>query len=349
MPIDTAAPTPAPAPPPAPAPADVAWQLVTASWTTHVVRAMAVLGIADHLAAGPQRIDDLATLTNTHAPTLERLLHALVGLGLVAGDDAGSVSLTPVGEYLRTDTPGTALPFALGVMAPHFELAWHALPDAVQTGQSVFAQVHGSNFWDYLSAHPTAGAAFDAAMSGGGDLARMLLATRDLSGVRTLVDVGGGQGRLLTGALSAMPEMHGILFDQPDVVARAGQVIDAAGVRDRCTVVGGDFFAEVPSGGDGYVLATIIHDWPDAESVEILRTCHRAMAPGARIWLIENVVTSGPGNLWTAQLDLLMLVLFGAQERSAAQYQTLLETAGFTDVAVFPVERTLSIIEAVRP
>jgi hypothetical protein len=256
--------------------------------------------------------------------------------------------LTAVGEYLRRDVPDSAYPFSIGVMAPHFEQALHALPDAVRTGQSTFDRVHGRDFWSYLAAHPEAGADFDAAMSGGANFARMLLAARDLTEIRTLVDVGGGQGRLLAAALAAQPHLQGILFDQPQVIARAEPVLAAAGVRDRCTLVGGDFFVEVPSGGDAYVLTTIIHDWPDEQAVAILRTCHRAMSPGARIWLIENVVTPGDPDLWTAQLDLLMLVLFGAQERTAAEFLSLLETAGFAQVTFIPTDRTGGIIEAVR-
>jgi hypothetical protein len=241
------------------------------------------------------------------------------------------------------------LPFALGVMAPHFEQALQALPEAVRTGQPTFARVHGRGFWEYLAAHPEAGENFDAAMGSDTNSARLLLAARDFSTIRKLVDIGGGQGRLLATFLAALPELQGILFDQPQVLAGADPVLAETGVRDRCTLVPGDFFVEVPSGGDAYVLSTIIHDWPDEQAVQILRNCHRAMAPGARIWLIENVVVPGEPDLWTAQLDLLMLVLFGAQERTAAEYQTLLESAGFSDVTVIPGDRATAIIEAIRP
>jgi hypothetical protein len=329
-------------------PREAAWQLVTATWIAHPIRAMAVLGLADHLAAGPRTIDDLAVATGTHAPTLARLVSALVSLGLCDEDGQGRIRLTPIGEFLRADVPGTVRPFALGVMSPTFERAWHELPAAVRTGQPVFSDVHGLGFWDYLAAHPKEGARFDAAMSGGAERARGLLAVRDLASLGTLVDVGGGQGRLLATALAAVPGLRGVLFDRPEVLAGAEPILAEAGVRDRCDLVGGDFFAAVPGGGDAYVLASIIHDWPNEQAVAILRSCHRAMAPGARIWLIENVLAAGKADGWTRLLDLLMLVLFGAQERTTEEYRALLEAAGFAEVTVLPGEQPWSIVEAVR-
>lgn len=329
-------------------PAAAARQLATASWISHSIRTMVVLGIADLLASGPRSIDALAEATGTHTPTLARLLRALVALGVCARAEGDQVRLTPVGEYLRSDVPGSSSPFVMGVMTPSIERVWHELPEALRTGQPVFSQVHGLGFWEYLAAQPEDGARFDA-MSGGERRARMLMDLRDLSSLGTLVNVGGGQGRLLATALAATPTLRGILVDQPQVIARAEPVLAEAGVRDRCTLVGGDFFAEVPSGGDAYVLTSIIHNWPDEQALAILRTCHRAMRPGARIWLIEHVLTAADGDTYAPLLDLLMLVLYGAQERTGTEYQAFLETVGFTEVVVLRGEGTWGIVEAVRP
>jgi len=121
-----------------------------------------------------------------------------------------------------------------------------------------------------------------------------------------------------------------------------------AGVRDRCNLVGGDFFASIPAGGDAYVLAQIVHDWPDQEAIAILRACYRAMAPGARVWIIERVVQPGDAYDRAKLADLMMLVLFGAQERTADEYRTLLETAGFDRVTVHTTESPWSVVEATR-
>lgn len=325
-------------------------QMASASWISHAVRAMAVLGLADHLADGPRTADELAVATQTHAPTLARLVRALAALGLLAHDDAGRVRLTPLGEPLQATAPASLRPYVLAIFAPHVERAWHDLPQAVRTGEATFPHVHGLGFWDFFAAHPEEGALFDAAMTGSGDVrSRLLPAVMDLATVGTLVDVGGGQGRMLAAALAATPNLRGVLFDRPDVLPGAETFLTAAGVRDRCDLMGGDFFASVPTGGDAYVLGHIVHDWPDEQALTILRTCHRAMAPGARLWLVEQVIQPGDAYDRAKLMDLLMLVLFGAQERSADEYRALLAAAGFGQVTVHPTDTPFSVVEAIRP
>jgi len=330
-------------------PREAVQQLLNAAWVSHAIRAMAALGLADHLAPGPRTLGELTEATGAHAPTLARFLRTLAALGLCATDSEGRVRLTPRGEVLRSDAPNTVRPYALAIHAPHVERAWDGLPEAVRTGEPAFPRVHGLSLWDYLAAHPAEQALFDAAMTAGVDVrARALMAARDLSGLGTLVDVGGGQGRLLAASLTATPGLRGVLVDRPEVLPGAEAFLEAAGVRDRCELVGGDFFAAVPAGGDAYVLALIVHNWPDDETTAILRACHRAMAPGARLWLVEQVVEPGDAYDRAKQRDLLMLVLFGAQERTEAEYRALLEAAGFEWVAVHPTDTPYSVVEAVR-
>ncbi len=324
-------------------------RMVIGSWISQAIRTMAVLGLADHLAAGPRTADELAGESGAHAPSLDRLLRALSALGLCVRDDEGRVRLTPLGECLRSDAPNSLKPYVLMIAAPWLQRTWEKLPDAVRTGEPTFTQVHGVGFWDYLAAHPEEGALFDAAMSGGAEVrAEALLAACDLSGVGTIVDVGGGQGRLLAAVLAAVPRLRGILADRPEVVAGGEEVLRMAGVAGRCAVVGSDFFTSVPPGGDAYVLAQIIHDWPEQEALTILSTCHQAMAPGARLWLIEQVIQPGDDSVELTLLDLNMLMLFGAQERTAEEYQKLLEAAGFGEIRVLPTDTGWSVVEAVR-
>ena len=331
-------------------PREAMLQLLNAAWASHAVRAMAVLGLADHLAPGPRTPSELADAIGAHAPSLARFLRTLAGLGLCATDGDGRVRLTPRGELLRSDTQNSVRPYAMAIHAPHFERAWDALPESVRTGEPAFPRVHGVDLWDYLAARPEEQMLFDAAMTGGADVrARALLDARDLSGLGALVDIGGGQGRLLAAALTANPGLRGILLDRPDVLPGAEAFLTAAGVRDRCQLVGGNFFAAVPPGGNAYVLAIVIHDWPDEQAVQILRACHRAMEPGARLWLVEQVVHAGDAYDRAKLLDMLMLAIFGAQERTEAEYRTLLEKAGFAQITVHATETPYSVVEATRP
>jgi hypothetical protein len=174
----------------------------------------------------------------------------------------------------------------------------------------------------------------------------------DVAGVKTVVDVGGGKGGTLAALLGAVPTLRGVLADRPEVVAAAGPVLEAAGVADRCDVVPSDFFVEVPAGGDAYVLGQILHDWPEEDCRRILRTIRAAMAPDARLWVVEEVLAPdgqppGPAQVPITLLDLAMLICFGSQERTGEEYAALLESCGFTDVVVREGGVGWSVIEAV--
>lgn len=314
-----------------------------------VARTMVVLGIPDHLTDRPCTVGELAQLTGTHSPSLARLVRALVSLGLCTYGQDNRVKLTPLGETLRSDTPDSLTSMALLLTAPWLQRIWENLPEAIRTGGAVCSQAHGVSFWDYLAAHPDDGKTFDAGMTEGAvNRGQALLAARDLTRIGTLVDVGGGAGRLLTVVLAGIPGLRGHLVDRPDVVEGADEVLQAASVADRCTVTGADFFVSVPRGGDAYVLAQILHDWPDKEAFAILRTCHQAMDAGTRLWIIERVLPQDDGSAGDALRDLNMLVLVGGQERTADEYQALLEEAGFGDMAIHATEIGWDVIEVIR-
>ncbi len=120
-------------------------------------------------------------------------------------------------------------------------------------------------------------------------------------------------------------------------MAGAAEVFEAYGVGNRCEAVVCDFFKAVPDGGDGYVLSNILHDWNDDRCREILRRIHEAAPPGARVLLLEMVLPDeqdgvSPDSAPVHLLDLMMLLNFGARERSLAEYAALLEAARFGEV-----------------
>jgi hypothetical protein len=314
----------------APSPRSALTGLITGHYISQAIYVAAKLGIADQLQDGAKGSEELAKSTKTHAPTLYRLLRALAGVGVFDEDDGGRFSLTPLSEYLVSDVADSARAFAITMNEPWFRRAWEGLPYSVETGQSAFDQVHGIGFWEYLTRDPAAGALFAAAMTGGAsERAKLLLRTCDWQGVRTLVDVGGGEGQLLAVVLASHPEMRGLLFDRPEVVTGASAVLQEARVADRCQVVTGDFFERVPEDGDAYVMSQILHDWDDDPAVTILQNCRRAMRQGARLLLIELVLAPRGRADRAAMGDLNMLVLLGGRERTAAEFDTLLQAAGF--------------------
>jgi SAM-dependent methyltransferase len=166
--------------------------------------------------------------------------------------------------------------------------------------------------------------------------------------IRTVADVGGGQGTLLVEILRRHPHLQGIVFDVPTVAARAEAVLEAADLRDRCEVLAGDFFAAVPPGADCYLLANVLHDWDDARAAEILGNCRRALARGGRVLIVERLIPGDPGQAVPTLLsDINMLVITGGQERTDAEYGALLAAAGLRLTAVRPVAFPYGVIEGV--
>ncbi|HET9000058.1 MAG TPA: methyltransferase [bacterium] len=306
------------------------------------------LRLADLLKDGPRSSDDLAAATGTHPASLYRLLRALAAIDVFLEDSHRRFALTPLGECLRSDATEPVAPWAVFIGQPEYWQAWGHLLDSVRTGEHAFRHVHGMNTWEYYARNPEAGAAFDGAMtSRSRRQANAVLNACDFKRFACVVDVGGGHGLLLSAILANHPPLRGVLFDQPHVVAGSEPVLRAAGVADRCQVVGGDFFESVPHGGDAYVLKFILHDWEDEQATVILRNCRRAIAPNGKLLVIESEISPPNEGATGKFLDLTMLVHTGGRERTREEWTALFATAGFRMVGATPTEAQASIIEGV--
>lgn len=319
-------------------------RLLTGYWLTQAVYVAAKLGIADLLTSGPRSAADLALATRVHAPSLYRLLRALASVGVFVEQDGQRFALTPLAECLR-DAPGSQRSLALMVGEEQYR-AWGELLHCVTTGQTAFDKQYGMPLFDFLAQHPDKAKVFDEAMVGvhGRETAAMLDAY-DFSDLGLLVDIGGGNGSLLTGVLQRHPKLRGILYDLPGVAERAKANIAAAGLSERCQVVGGSFFESVPSGADAYLLRHIIHDWDEQKCLQILGCVHRAIGPQGKLLLVEGVVPPGNGPSFTKLLDLAMLVVPGGKERTAGEYEALFATGGFSLTRIVPTKAEVSVIE----
>ena len=323
-------------------------RLVNGYQVTQAIHVAAVLGIADLLADGPRSSDDLAAATETHPGTLYRLLRALAGVGVFREEADRHFALTDLGACLRSDAPEPVGGWAAFVGESYHWQAWSALLHSVQTGENAFRHVHGIDSWTFRSHHPELSASFDRAMT---DLSRQLSSAiqeaYDFGRFEHVVDVGGGNGAFLAAILAKHPAMHGVLFDQPHVVSGAGAVLAAAGVADRCQVVGGSFFESVPAGGDAYVLKAILHDWEDEPCVQILRTCRTAMADGAALLVVERELGRPNQDPDAKFSDLNMLVGPMGQERTPDEYAALFAEARFQFVRFTPSAVGTGIYEGV--
>jgi ubiquinone/menaquinone biosynthesis C-methylase UbiE len=315
---------------------------------TQAIHVAATLGIADLLKDGPRFADDLAAATGSHPGALYRVLRALAAVGVFREEADRRFSLAPMGRCLCSDAERPVGPYAAFVGRPHHWQAWGDLLHSTLTGENAFRHVHGVGVWDYLANNPEEGAIFDRAMTGNSrGIAERIMSAYDFSPFGRVVDVAGGQGALLAAILAAHQTMSGILFDRPEVVARARPVLEAARVTERCEVVGGSFFEAVPEGGDAYLLKYILHDWDDAASFSILRACRRACGPNAKLLVMERVVAPPNEGTETKISDLNMLVSPGGKERTGKEFVALLASAGFRMERIVEVDARLSVIEGV--
>jgi O-methyltransferase domain/Dimerisation domain len=325
-----------------PAPAKTLLPMITGFMMSQAIGVAVQLNLADLLAKGPLDSDALALQTQTHAPSLRRLLRALAGAGLVEELACGRFDLTPLGAQLRTGVSGSLRNFALMFCGERAWRSWGDLIHSVRTGTSAAEHLYGMSGFAYFARHPEAGSVFNAAMAEATEqVAAALVGAHHFSRFGTIVDVGGGNGALLTAILAAFPQPRGIVFDLPKGSEGAAARIGAAGLGARCQVVEGDFFQSVPSGGDAYLLKAVIHDWPDDRSVGILQKCRHAMTAQGTLLLIERVmperIEATATHRQITLMDLNMMVMPGGRERTEAEFKALLESAGFRWIATQPL------------
>jgi orsellinic acid C2-O-methyltransferase len=324
--------------------------MINASWTTQAIRSACELRLPELLAAGAADAQAVAERAGAHAPALQRLLRALVTLSLCTEDDRGRFALTPGGRLLCEDHPQSVRAWALlagGVIWQR----WGELDDSVRSGLSHRRRHGGDDAFDDLSSNPAVAAQFYRAMV---EMTRTVAAAVaqaiDATGVRQVVDVGGGSGELIARVLAAHPQLHGVLFDLPQGLDGATAVLEAAGVAARCTRVAGSFFDGVPEGADLYLLKSVLHNWDDARCVQILQRCRAAMAPRGRVVVLERVMAERVGtsahDRAVARSDLNMLVALSGRERTFGDYAALCRSAGLALQAGPATAGEFSILQA---
>lgn len=329
------------------------YELATGHYISRALFVAAKLGIADLLKDGPRHHNDLAKATDSHAPSLNRMMRLLASVGVFTEQENGKFALTPLGECLRTGAPVSLRAMVMLFTGDRISDSWKDLEYCVRSGEPAYRRRGVTDpFLDSLRT-PEESANFDAAMADFTRLSAVAVASAyDFTPFTTLVDVGGGNGALMIGILKANPALRGIVFDQPAAAERAKEQIARSGLVDRCQAIGGDFFKEVPVGGDAYILKHVIHDWDDDRAVAILRNCHRAMSPQGKLLIVEGVypprISQSPESRGAAANDVNMLVSTGGRQRSEVEFRSLYESVGFKLARIVPTVARVSVIEGIR-
>jgi len=293
----------------------------------------AELRITDVLYERPRRIDELAAAIACDTASVRRLMRALTSLGICSESHDGLYELAALGSLLRSDVQPSMRSWAIWSSQCQWAL-WGELLGSVRTGENARKRVSGASGYDHLVDDTRMAAVFYQAMV---EITRHVSDAVahgcDLDTARHVVDVGGGHAELLVAVLQAHPRLKGVLFDLPHAVEGARSKLEAADLVQRCEIVGGSFFESVPSGADVYMLKSILHNWDDAHCATILATCRRAMAPQARLLVIERVMpeqmTGSAIERSVIRSDLNMMVGFGGRERTQGEFVALLAAAGF--------------------
>lgn len=322
--------------------------LIQGAVITQAVSAAAKLGIADVLQAGPLTAGEIAGRAGSDPEATFRLLRTLSGYGLFELRPDGRFALAPMGDALREDAPDSMRGLAVLMGHPLLWEEWVHMVESVRTGEASLPKLRGTGAYEFLSANPEYAGVF---FQGMGSMSQAecdpVVAAYDFSGFRTIVDVVGGRGALLAGILAQATGARGVLYDSEAATADAPALFEAAGAADRLTIETGGHFDKLPAGGDAYVLKHILHDFTEPDCLALLTNVRNAIAPDGKLLVIEYVLGDGNEKHLGNIIDLWLMVLLGAKERTLPQYTELFAKAGFTVTRAVPTTSPVSIIEAV--
>ncbi|ALI98678.1 methyltransferase [Rufibacter tibetensis] len=323
-------------------PFDTLAQLAGGYCVARCLHVVAGIGLADHLEETPRSAEELAAELQVHPEALARMMRLLAAHGVFEVHE-GAFKHSAASRLLRQDHPQSLKAFAKMFGLPVFWQIFEGLEHSLQTGRPAAEKVIPEGLWDYFGTHAEENRIFNAAMTSKSfGQAAGVMAAYDFSGFETIGDIGGGRGHLLAAVLQKAPNAKGILFDLPNVVEDASEL-----ASDRLELQAGNFFKDPLPACDGYLLMEIIHDWADEEAVKILKAIRQSAPEGAKLLVIEQLISPDQGPHWSKMLDIHMLALLGGRQRSLPEYQHLFEQSGFRLARMVPTVADVSILEAV--
>jgi hypothetical protein len=326
----------------------VMMQFLFGKQLTYSLSGVARLGVADHMDGSAKPVEEIAGKVGAHAPSLFRVMRMLASLGVFKEGPSRSFALTPVGELLKTDAPGSLRYMAMMFGEEFSTRAYEHIADCLRTGGDGVTEAYGKDIWAVLAERPEQCETFQRAMTNStAGAADAIVEAYDFSRIERLADVGGGHGLLLASILRRNPKLQGVLYDRPEAVAGVPQN-QFAGCEARIGIEAGSFFERLPDGCDAYMMKHIIHDWSDEHCRTILRLMRDKLPKDGRVLICEMVVGDEPGPTPAKMLDIEMLVMtVGGKERTAEEFAALFAASGLRLNRVVPTARPICVIEAV--
>lgn len=328
------------------APQSALMQLLFGKQITYALAGVARLGVADQMNSAPISIDALAEKVGAHSPSLYRVMRMLAGVGVFKEGPERQFALTPVGVQLKTNAQGSLRYMAMLFGDEWTTRAYEHFVDCMRTGSDGVTKAYGKHAFDFLAERPDQAETFQRAMTNSAVSAQAILEAYDFTGIRRVADVGGGHGVLLASILRRYPQMQGVLYDLPEVVAGVSED-RFAGCNGRVAIESGSFFERVPSGCDAFIMKHIIHDWSDDHCRTVLGLMREQLPANGRVLMCEMVVQDDPGPTPAKMLDIEMLVMtVGGKERSPEEFRDLFASAGLRLGRIVPTSSPLCVVEA---
>lgn len=323
--------------------------MVSGAWAAQVVQVGAELGIADVLKDGPLSITELAAATDTHVPSLTRMMRALVSLHVFAEPEPGVYSMTPLSWHLCRDYPGSLRNFIMFFGLDWSWNIWNELPYAIKTGGSAMRRAYGKSIWEYMDERPDDLHMLNAGINEFSTLVNpTILMAYDFSSLNSLVDIGGGYGNFLQLLAERNPSFQGTLFERPPVIAEAKEVWSKSAQASQVTLTPGSFLTdELPAGKDAYLYKFVVNDWGDEYVKPMLRAVRRAIPPHGKLLIAEFLLVQNPEVISTLMNVLTFLSFEGGQGRTEEEFRTLFEETGFTLTRVIPTPSGVCVLEGV--
>jgi len=318
---------------------DLVRQMAASHYLVRSLHVVAELGIADGIGEDATPIADIARRSGSNVDAISRALRLLSSRGIFEVS-ASTIRHTAASRFLRSDDPASLRPLVrMFGQTVQWQTAGN-LKHSIITGDPAITQDDGG-LWGYFARNPADARVFDAAMAAKASVQISdLLASHDFSQYRRVVDVGGGQGHFLRAVIERHQQVIGVLFDLPSVIAGAPQG------NERLELVGGDFFeADLPA-GDAVVMMEVLHDWNDEDCDKILQGARRAMAPESRLIIVEIELHTGNDPEWPKLLDIVMLGVFAARQRTNDEYRAMLTRNGFAVTSQISTPGELTVVTA---
>ena len=319
-------------------------------WISKAIAVAAELEIADILEEGPKTIEEIARISGTHAPSLYRVMRVLAGEGIFKEKQNKTFTLTPLAKELL-EKKSSAKYMVLNVVSPVNWKLFGEMLHCIKTGENATVKTLGADtIFEYLEKDPKENEIYNKSMASTSKSAcAAIVSAYDFSKFKNIIDVGGGQGYLISTLLYKNEKLKGVIFDLPHVIKGSDKNFEKFGVSRRAKAIPGSFFDFIPEGADAYLLKNIIHTWDDDHCIQILKNVHKVMVTNGKLLLFETVIKEDNNPSFGKLLDLQMMIATkGGKERTEKEFEELFKKAGFKLTRIIPTAAPLSIIEVVK-